>query len=796
MFRAAVYYLFILVGISARAAGIAIDSFDHGDNATKVWRAVDKTPPVIAPGARSVQFPCPFERGDDRFYWDRDIELDLSRYTSLRIELSCDNPAALRAFGIYLRSGSGWYVWAKPLREAGRQTLILHKADFDTEGSPSGWNRINRIRISPWKGTAAHVTLTLFSITANRDTRVVIKPTLSAPNAAEKAYGGRVAERVSGLLTEAGISHTVVTEEEAPTALVGATLAILPCNQQPPASVIAALKKMFAGGGKAMVFFGGSESLAEAMGVRLGEFQSVDDLTRWNSYAFTEPQRWRVPAEIFQRSMSTRLAMPANERGRIIATWRNASGQSRNEPAWISTDRGLWMTHLLLDDDLANKKRMLTGLAGSLDATVWAEAARDALTTAGKVDSYADFNRAAAALDAAGGETIRAQVSAARGQHQRMFASYNAGDFRGALDAAGSVDSLMVDAYALAQKPRAGEVRGVWEHDGTGWYPGNWDATCEILARSGINTVYANLLWGGNAHFANTIIPTSKTMKQYGDQASLFTKAAKKYGLQSHLWVVCWNLGNTPPEFLKKMQAEGRTQVSADGKPTAWLNPAHPKNQQMILAAISEAVRAHPFDGVHLDYIRYPGSEYDYSTTTRQMFEAGGGKVSDWPKDVRPGGKSRSAFVTWRAAQITAFVRRAHSTIKGINPNLKISAAVWGGWPDTIASIGQDWATWIKEGTVDYVTPMNYTASEYQFQAWTAKQLALPGATGKIMPGIGVTADESQLRPDQVIEQIATLRRLGAPGFVLFDLSHTLKRETLPALSRGATRTETKSPPR
>lgn len=779
--------LALLAPLASPAASQIIDAFDHSDNAPKIWRAVDKTPPVVAPGARSIQFPCPFDRGDDRFYWDRDIELDLSRHTSLRIELSCDNPAALRAFGIYLRSGSGWYVWAKPLREAGRQTLILHKADFDTEGAPSGWNRINRIRLSPWKGTAAHVNLTLFSITANRDTRVILKPTLSAPNATEKAYGGRVADRVSSLLTDAGISHTIVNEEEAPTALAGATLAILPCNQQPPASVIAALKKMIASGGKAMVFFGGSDALADAMGVRLGDFQSGDDLTRWNSYAFTEPQRWRVPAEIFQRSMSTRLAFPANERGRVIATWRNASGQSRNEPAWLSTDRGLWMTHILLDDDLANKKRMLTGLAGSLDSTVWAEAARDALITSGKVDSYSDFNHAAAALETTSDE-VRAQITAARAHHQRMLSLYQSADYRAALDAAASVDSLMVDAYALAQKPRPNEIRGVWEHDGTGWYPGDWNKTCEILARSGINTVYANLLWGGNAHFANTIIPTSKTMKQYGDQAALFTKAAQKYGIQSHLWVVCCNLGNTPPDFLKKLQAEGRTQVSADGKPTSWLNLAHPKNQQMLLAAITEAVRAHPFDGVHLDYIRYPGSEYDYSTTTRQMFEASAGKIANWPQDVRPGGKHRATFAKWRAAQITAFVRRAHTTIKAINPDLKISAAVWGGWPDTIASIGQDWATWIKDGTVDYVTPMNYTASEYQFHTWTSKQLALPGAAGKIIPGIGVTADESQLRPDQVIEQIATLRRLGAPGFVLFDLSHTLKRETLPALTRGSTR--------
>ncbi|MCZ7592997.1 MAG: hypothetical protein M5U15_13045 [Kiritimatiellae bacterium] len=83
---------------------------------------------------------------------------------------------------------------------------------------------------------------------------------------------------------------------------------------------------------------------------------------------------------------------------------------------------------------------------------------------------------------------------------------------------------------------------------------------------------------------------------------------------------------------------------------------------------------------------------------------------------------------------------------------------------------------------------MNYADDTYKFSALTQKQVTLPGAKNRIIPGIGVTAAESQLSADKVIEQIAIARRLGTPGFALYKLSQTLREETLPILSEGTTK--------
>ena len=113
------------------------------------------------------------------------------------------------------------------------------------------------------------------------------------------------------------------------------------------------------------------------------------------------------------------------------------------------------------------------------------------------------------------------------------------------------------------------------------------------------------------------------------------------------------------------------------------------------------------------------------------------------------------------------------------------SAAVFGGYPQCVAGVGQDWAKWLRDDHVDFVCPMNYTARSAEFSELLRKQVALPSAGGRIMPGIGVTATESQLTPAQTIEQILISREYGAAGYVLFQLGIALQRETLPIMRLG-----------
>ncbi|MDZ4198078.1 MAG: family 10 glycosylhydrolase, partial [Kiritimatiellia bacterium] len=300
---------------------------------------------------------------------------------------------------------------------------------------------------------------------------------------------------------------------------------------------------------------------------------------------------------------------------------------------------------------------------------------------------------------------------------------------------------------------------------------------------------FANLMWAGLAHYASDTLPRSDTFRLYGDQLEKVTAAGHRNGVQVHIWAVLWNLTAAPASYIEKARSEGRLLMDADGKTLPWLCPAHPENRAQTLAALREIARLQPIDGLHLDYIRYPVNEFVYGSTTRADFEKRiGRKVPRWPADVRPGGPLRGDYEKWRAEVITSFVREVRAMLRQNRPDAKLSAAVFGGYPDCITSIGQDWGSWLKDGLVDFVAPMNYTDNLSRFTTLLNTQIRLTGARDRIVPGIGVEADESSLTADLVIEQIAAARRLGVESFVLFDLNPELRDRILPMLRLGLTR--------
>lgn len=782
---------------AARAESIAIDPFSYPSQAAaqKAWRPSPFSPAVVLdPQSRGVTFPCPFDRDIPRVYWDRAVSVNLSHCTSLQVDLSCDNPRAFRSFNLYLKSGNGWYVWSTPLPSSGRQRLLVLKGDFSTEGKPAGWDRIELVRLSAWKGVPEDTSVTLFSLTAGADPILLVRNTVSTPSAAEKSFAAKVNERLSRWLRDMNVPHGVVTDEEvAHGGLRGARMAILGYNPHPPDDELEALRRFVAAGGKLMVFYAADAGLADLMHVRLASYRKNELPGQWSSFVFTDPTSWKVPARVYQESFNIMPAFPVNDTAQVIAWWENAAGERSADPAWIASGSGLWMTHVLLDDDAQAKHQLLLGLLGRCEPSVWAAAARASLDRAGRIDSFKTVPEAIAAIrqdlkSAADRGRVEELLEQVDQINRDMAASHAKGDYLAVIRQGEALRAALTEAYGRVQRPKPGEFRGVWEHDGTGWYPGHWDRTCAFLADHGITAVFPNMAWGYLAHYPSEVLPPSSTSKRFGDQVAQCVEAAHKHGLQIHVWKVCWNLGGATPEAIEKMRKHGRLQVSADGKTLPWLCPSDPRNHRLELNALHEIASKYPVDGIHLDYVRFANSEACYGSCCRAAFSRWlCQEPIDWPRDVRPGGRLRDKFLHWRVSQIDAFVIAARKQIREVNPNIRLSAAVWGNYPACVDSVGQDWAHWLKKDYVDFVCPMNYTTDQPRFATLTHEQLSLPGARGRVYPGIGVTADESQLRADQVIEQVAALRDLGAAGFMLFDLSYTLREETLPALRWGLT---------
>ena len=294
------------------------------------------------------------------------------------------------------------------------------------------------------------------------------------------------------------------------------------------------------------------------------------------------------------------------------------------------------------------------------------------------------------------------------------------------------------------------------------------------------------MLWGGAAFYDSRVLPVVSAER--GDQIAKCLAACKKYDIQMHVWKVNWNLGSAAPaEFVNKLRAEGRLQMSARGKEELWLCPSHPANQKLEIDSMVEVARRYDVAGLHFDYIRYPDADHCFCAGCRDRFQnATNVTLTNWPADVLSPGPLRQQWLDWRRGNITTVVQAVSEQARAIRPKIKISAAVFSHWNTDRDSVGQDWKLWCDKGWLDFVCPMDYTPSNRNFENMVAQQVQWAGQT-RCYPGIGVSASSSQFGIDRLIEQISITRRLQTHGFTIFNYGITESLDLLPQLGLGIT---------
>ena len=185
---------------------------------------------------------------------------------------------------------------------------------------------------------------------------------------------------------------------------------------------------------------------------------------------------------------------------------------------------------------------------------------------------------------------------------------------------------------------------------------------------------------------------------------------AHRAGLELHAW---WNVvkvadgpdrppSTVPPHVVNAHRDWVRLWVNRDrnGKTTStewWLDMGIPEVRAYLVGVVMEMVRNYELDGVHFDYLRYPGPEFDDEKTYARY-------GTGLPKDE------------WRRENINKFVRAIYDSIIAIKPMVKVGSAPIGiyknlpgaeGW-QAYVELYQDARRWLADGKQDYVMPQLY----------------------------------------------------------------------------------------
>lgn len=361
-----------------------------------------------------------------------------------------------------------------------------------------------------------------------------------------------------------------------------------------------------------------------------------------------------------------------------------------------------------------------------------------------------------------------------------------------------------------ADPARPVEVRALWVAHGTLASRASIVQMIEAAHAAGFNTLLVQVRARGDAYYASRIEPRAEALAGQPpafDPLAVTLAEARRAGLRVHAWVsvdLVSSAVDLPasrshviyrhPEWLmvpRNVAAELRgidpraprylatlaracRQESADVE-GLFLSPIDPAAADYLARVIGDIAARYAVDGVHLDYIRYPNDEFDYSRRALSLFAA------DVTRALTPAEARRlrdraatDPFVyvdrfperwrQFRRERLTALVARLRALVKAHRPHALLTAAVLPDAAEASRLRLQDWQRWAATGAVDVVCPMAYATDVPTF---TAQLEAAGHAAGgrPLWAGIGAY----RLSPAQTIESIRIARRHGAAGVVLFS---------------------------
>ena len=351
---------------------------------------------------------------------------------------------------------------------------------------------------------------------------------------------------------------------------------------------------------------------------------------------------------------------------------------------------------------------------------------------------------------------------------------------------------LLLSAVASSSHKPA-EVRGLWVVRTALVSPAEVDRVVEEAERAGFNALFVQVRGRGDAFYSSREAPRSPLLRgqpvEFDPLARLMQRARER-GLEVHAWinvllVAGFAMPLPPghavelhPEWLMVPRSAARASLAARpgslaalvrgaaaGDPDVegyYLSPSAPGVAEMLEATVRELVRGYPVRGVHLDFIRYPGPEYDWSRAALEGFARRQGRGGDL---MAGPAADPEGFERYRRETLTALAERLARSARAERPGLVISAAVVPDQEMAVRARFQDWPAWLARGVLDAVCPMAYTVDSRIFRQQVAEAGARIGPGQAVWAGVGAY----RLGVDGILEKIALAREAGAAGVVLFS---------------------------
>lgn len=326
------------------------------------------------------------------------------------------------------------------------------------------------------------------------------------------------------------------------------------------------------------------------------------------------------------------------------------------------------------------------------------------------------------------------------------------------------------------------DMRGIWVP--------RWsiDEKERILATvdGKFNHVFLQLFALGEAYYPSRIVPVKKADDTW---LKAFLHEAHRRNIKVSAWInVFYTWGFAPVTrdqrhpinlhpnwFVEDRSGQSILGLSIEemrkqGIEGYYLAPANEQVRNHLFNIVDELMDQYDFDGIHLDYCRYPAPRYVYDVALRSKF------MRDYcfdPKDFSlPVIEQR--FSTWGSADLkarweefvrddlTQFIRTLRARMRNKNPRVSMSVAVKADHQSARHDFFQDWPEWINAGLVDFVCLMAYSNHIENTLSQALKVVEHPQ---QVTIGLGIY----RLTPNQINTQVRQVAATPFAGVVFFS---------------------------
>jgi uncharacterized lipoprotein YddW (UPF0748 family) len=294
------------------------------------------------------------------------------------------------------------------------------------------------------------------------------------------------------------------------------------------------------------------------------------------------------------------------------------------------------------------------------------------------------------------------------------------------------------------------QYRALWVdafHDGIK-SPAQVEKLVADAHRANLNALMVQVRKAGDAYFNQSDEPRAADIKGPADFDPLAyvirLAHAANPRIEVHAWLNTFFAGQSSKVYLQHGDSWGNR--ADDGSAGGYLDPGVPEVQVYTHRVFMDVARNYDVDGLHMDFVRYPGSAWGYSPESLSLYklETGAQVVPS------PAVKLSGALICFGNGPLTA-----------------------ADWTGTAAyrSVFQDWASWLAKGYIDFGVPMNYDSDWSGLEKrWFDRWLNFEknsGFSNRIVTGVGAFLNY----PDGTLAQITRVLAPSAPGHQLLGVA-------------------------